>query len=416
MTTRRVVITGIGALTPIGHGADGLWAGVRSDRSAVRRVTRFDPAAFRSQNAAEIAEFDPAAYLEPRLVRRLDRFAQFGVVAARMAVHDADLDLARLESARVGVSVGSALGGLAHAEGEHGRFLEEGMRAVDSLLALAVYGGASGANIAIDLDARGPNLANANSCASGAMAVGDAFGLVARGEADVMLAGGVEAPLAPLTFGAFSVIKAMSRRNDDPCTAARPFDADRDGFVMGEGACLVLLEERDVALRRGARIYAELLGYGHSNDAFHMTAPRPGGVDAARAVTAALRQAGVPPCGIGYVNAHATGTPLGDAAEACALRRALGDAAETVPVSGTKGLYGHPLGASGAIELAIVALALYHGCLPGTANLRTPDLACRLNVLPPGGRSEHVSHALTTSFGFGGTNAALVLGAVNGMS
>jgi 3-oxoacyl-[acyl-carrier-protein] synthase II len=271
-----------------------------------------------------------------------------------------------------------------------------------------VYGGASSANIAIELDLRGPNLANANSCASGAMAIGEAARAIRTGDAEVMLAGGVETPLAPLTFGAFSIIRAMSSRNDAPDEACRPFDAERDGFVMAEGAAVLVLEEHEAALRRGARVYGELVGYGQSNDGYHMTAPRPDGSEAARAVCLAVRQAGISVRDVGYVNAHATGTVLGDAAEACALHRALGPRGESVPVSGTKGLHGHALGATGAIEAAITLLALYRGYLPGTANLARPDDGCRLSLMPPKGRAEEVEYALSTSFGFGGANAALL--------
>ncbi|HCF98997.1 MAG TPA: beta-ketoacyl-[acyl-carrier-protein] synthase II [Chloroflexi bacterium] len=405
---RRVVITGIGAITPIGHGAAGLWKGVSEGRSAVRRLTRFDPSEFRSQNAAQIEDFDPRDYMEQRTVRKLDRFAQLGVAASRQAMLDAGISLDRQDRSRVGVSMGSALGGLSYAEGQHVRYMNGGIRSVDTMLAVAVYGGASGANVAIDLDVRGPNLANANSCASGAMAIGEAFRIIRRGEADVMLAGGVEAPLAPLVFGSFSLIKAMSARNDHPTCASRPFDVARDGFVMGEGAAVLILEEGEAAEKRGAQVYAELVGYGQTNDAYHMTAPRPDGSEAARAVRLALDDAAVSVSDLGYVNAHATGTRLGDMAEARALRSALGENGARVPVSGTKGLYGHALGASGAIEAGITAMALRCGFLPGTANLSAVDDECRLNVLPPSGRREEIDFALSTSFGFGGSNAALL--------
>jgi 3-oxoacyl-[acyl-carrier-protein] synthase II len=331
------------------------------------------------------------------------------VVAALQAHDDAGLTGRHRDATRAGVSVGSALGGLAYGEDEHSTFLADGVRAIPPMLALAVYGGASAAHISMQLDLRGPNLANANSCASGAMAVGEAFHVIARDEADIMLAGGVEAPLSPLLYGAFCVIRAMSTRNDDPETASRPFDLDRDGFVMGEGSAILVLEELGHALRRNARIYAELLGYGQSNDAYHMTAPRPDGSESARAILLALQGASVDPCEVEYVNAHATGTPLGDRAESRAIRGALGPVAERVPVSGTKGLYGHALGASGAIEVAITALALSCGYLPGTQNLQHVDEGCPLAVLPPDGKSASVGCALTTSFGFGGANAALVL-------
>jgi 3-oxoacyl-[acyl-carrier-protein] synthase II len=407
---RRAVITGIGALTPIGTGREGLWRGVRAGRSAVRRIQRFDPAPFRSQLDAEIDDFDPLDYLEARSVRRTDRFAQLGLAAARQAVDDADLPLQRIDRARAGVSLGSALGGISYGEEQHTAFLAAGLSAVGPTLAIAVYGGASGAHIAIDLDLRGPNLANSSSCASGAMAVGEALWVIRRGDADLMLAGGVEAPLAPLTFGAFSLIKAMSTRNSDPSTASRPFDAARDGFVMAEGAAMLVVEERGHALDRGARIYAELLGYGQSNDAYHMTAPRPDGSEAARAIRLALADAGIGPPAIGYINAHATGTSLGDTAEARAIRHAFGAAADHLPVSGTKGLYGHALGASGAIEIAITALAIHCRFLPGTTNLQTPDACCCLNLIAPSGIEAEIDYALATSFGFGGANAALVLG------
>lgn len=409
MIPRRVVITGIGGVTPIGSGSEGLWSGVRLGESAVRRVTRFDATPFRSQTAAEVDDFDPLDFMEGRTARRLDRFAQFGVAAAIQAGEDAELGDDDRDPSRCGVSVGSALGGLAFGEDQHSVFLEDGIRAIPPMLALAVYGGASAAHISIELDLRGPNMANANSCASGAMAIGEALHAIARDEADIMFAGGVEAPLSPLLYGAFCVIRAMSIRNHDPETASRPFDADRDGFVMGEGSAILVLEERDHALRRDAPIYAELLGYGQSNDAYHMTAPRPDGSESARAIRMALESAAIDACDVEYVNAHATGTPLGDRAESRAIRCALGPGVARVPVSGTKGLYGHALGASGAIEVAITALALRCGFLPGTLNLRHIDEECGLAVLPPSGKSASVGCALTTSFGFGGANAALIL-------
>lgn len=406
---RRVVITGIGAVTPIGNDVRGLWQGVVAGKSAVSRITRFDPSQFRSQLAAEVPNFDPLNFMERRTARRLDRFAQLGIAAARQALDDAGLGITEVCHTRAGVSIGSALGGVPSAEEQHAAFLAQGVRAIPSNLAISVYGGASGANIAIDLDLRGPNVANASSCASGGIALGEALRLIRGGDADIMLAGGVEAPLAPLTFGAFSLIKAMSTRNDDPASASRPFDAWRDGFVMAEGSAVLVLEERSAAVRRGARVYAEIAGYGQSNDAYHMTAPRPDGSEAARAISIALRDADVMPGEIGYVNAHATGTPLGDAAEGRALHAALGPAVETARVSGTKGLYGHALGASGAIEAAITALALHHGFLPGTTNLTRQDALCPLNLVEPAGLRMIVSTALSTSFGFGGVNAALVL-------
>jgi 3-oxoacyl-[acyl-carrier-protein] synthase II len=378
---------------------------------ATRRITRFDPSALRSQVAAEVDDFDPTDFVDSRSVKRLDRFAQFGLAAASMAMRDSGLLRNRLDLTRCGVAIGSALGGLAYAEEQHSLYLDRGIGAIGPALAVAVYGGASGANIAIEQGFRGPHYANSSSCASGTIAIGDAFRTIQSGHADVMLAGGVEAPLAPLTFGAFSRIKAMSTRNDDPAHACRPFDSGRDGFVMGEGAAVLVLEDRAAARRRGARIYAELLGYGQSNDAYHMTAPRPDGADAARAIRQALADSAVGPDEIDYVNAHATGTPLGDEAESAAISLALGEHGSAVPVSATKALYGHPLGASGAIETAITASALHCSFVPGTANLTDPDPACSVNAVPLPGFATRIGRALTTSFGFGGINAALVLGA-----
>ena len=410
---RRVVITGIGAITPIGTTQDGLWSGLQRQRSAVRSLTRFDPSPFRSHNAAEINDFFPRDHLDQRKAKRLDRFAQFSVVGAQMALADADLDLAREDRERVGANMGTALGGIGYAEGQLGVFLERGLREVDATLALSVFGGASSCNIAIELGVMGPNSTNAMSCASGTIAIGDAFRQIRDGYADVMIAGGAEAPLAPLCFGAFALIRAMSTRNEEPEVASRPFDKDRDGFVMGEGAAVLILEEHDRAKARGARIYAEVAGYGTTNDAHHMTAPLPDGSQAARSMRLALADAKVSAGEIGYVNAHGSSTPLNDTTETMAIKSVMGERAYNVPVSGTKGYYGHALGASGAIETAICALALDREWLPPTINLQVADAACDLNFLPGTGRTERVEHILTNSFGFGGINAALVLRRVN---
>jgi 3-oxoacyl-[acyl-carrier-protein] synthase II len=409
MTARRVVITGIGAITPIGTGAEDLWSGVLANRSAVRAIDRFDASAFPSRIAAQIDGFDPAAHLDARRARRLDRFSALSVAAARMAVEDAALAIQDGVAARTGVWIGSALGGVAYGEEQHQRYVERGVHGVSPTLALAVFGGAGPSNVALDLGVTGPTVGNANSCASGATAIGQAFHAVRDGSVDVALAGGAEAPLAPLTFGAFALIRVLSSRNDDPETASRPFDRDRDGFVMGEAAAILVLEERDAAVARRARIVAEVLGFGASNDAYHMTAPRPDGRDAARAIRAALSDAGIGAERIGYVNAHGSSTPLNEPAEARAIRSALGPGSERVPVSGTKGLYGHALGASGAVEAAITALALERGVLPGTCNLVEPDPTIALELLREARRAT-VDAALTNSFGFGGMNAALVLG------
>ena len=409
MTRRRVVMTGIGAITPVGSGADGLWDGVMANRSAVRLIDRFDASAFPSRIAAQIDDFDPADHLDPRRARRLDRFSALSVAAARGAVEHAGLPIRNGEGPRTGVWIGSALGGVAYGEEQHAGYVARGVRGVSPTLALAVFGGAGASNVAIDLGLTGPAVGNANSCASGAMAIGQAFHAIRDSTVDIALAGGAEAPLAPLTFGAFALIRVLSIRNDDPARASRPFDRDRDGFVMGEAAAMCVLEEREAALRRGAPVVAEILGFGSSNDAYHMTAPRPDGRDAARAIEIALADARIGPERVGYLNAHGSSTPLNEPAEARAIRTAFGPHADALPVSGTKGLYGHALGASGALEAAITAMAIQRGTLPGTCNLEVLDPDVDLDVLATP-RAATIEAAVTTSFGFGGMNAVLVLG------
>ncbi len=405
---RRVAITGIGCVTPIGTGVDALWEGLRAERSAVTAITRFDASIFRSRCNASV-EFDATHYLDEKRVKRLDRFGAFSVVSAMLALKDAQLELDHVDRDRVGTMMGTALGGVGYAEEQAGRFMQGGLRAVDATLALAVFGGASSCNIAIEFGITGPNSTNAMSCASGTIAIGEAFRRVRDGEVDVMLAGGAEAPLATLCFGAFALIRAMSTRNDEPERASRPFDTDRDGFVMGEGASVLVLEEWDHAVARGAHIYAELAGYGTTNDAHHMTAPLPDGTQAARCITLALADADVSPNDVSYVNAHGSATPLNDPTETLAIKRALGAQAMRIPVSSTKGYYGHALGASGAIEAAISALALDRKWIPPTLNLETPDAACDLDYVPQRGRDATPDVVLSNSFGFGGINASLVL-------
>lgn len=406
---RRVVITGIGAITPIGTSAEGLWRGLRDQRSAVRLISRFDPEPFRSHIAAEVPDFRADDFLERKHARRLDRFGQFAVVAARFAMEDAEIDPARCDRERIGSTMGTALGGVGHAEEQCGIYMRDGVKGVDPALALTVFGGAASCNIAIEMGVQGPNSTNAMSCASGTIAIGEGFRQVRDGYADVMISGGAEAPLWPLCFGAFAIIRAMSTRNDDPASASRPFDRDRDGFVMGEGAAVLVLEERSRAVARGARIYGEILGFGTSNDAYHMTAPRPDGSQAARSIRDALRDAGVSPGEIGYVNAHGSSTPLNDSTETLALKSVFGEDAYRIPISGTKGYYGHALGASGAIEAAICALAMVNEWLPPTINLTTPDDGCDLDYIPHTGRTACPELILSNSFGFGGINASLVM-------
>ena len=406
----RVVVTGLGAVTPIGSGAAGLLDGVRAGLPGVRAITRFDSSQFASRVAAEVADFDPTRHLDGKQARRLDRFSQFAVVSARAAIADAALDLDQTDRERVGCFIGTALGGAAFAEEQHSVYITEGIRRVRPTLALSVFGGAAPCNIAIDLGINGPTSANTDSCASGTIALGEAFRLLRAGEADVILAGGVEAPLTPLIFGAFDIIKAMSTRNTNPQAACRPFDRGRDGFVMGEGAAVLVLEALDHALTRGAAIYGEMLGYGSTNDAYHMTAPLPSGRQAARAMQLALADAGIRPEQIDYINAHGSSTPLNDSTETRAMKTVFGDYARRIPISGTKSMHGHALGASGAIETAICMLALRHLYLAPTINLDDPDPECDLDYIPHRGRSQRVNYVLTNSFGFGGINASLALG------
>ena len=344
--------------------------------------------------AAEIPDFRPQDHLDAKRARRLDRFSQLAVTSAGLALADAEIAPRKEDPDRVGAMMGSALGGVSFAESQVPRYLAEGPRGLDPSLALAVFCGAASCNIAIEFGFTGPNATNAMSCASGTIAVGEAFHAVRDGRADIMLAGGAEAPLAPLTFAAFSIIRAMSRRNDDPAHASRPFDAARDGFVMGEGAAVLVLEERNRALARGAKIYAE---------------PRPDGRQAARAMQLALADGGVEPTEVGYINAHGSSTPLNDPTETSAIKQVFGDHAYRLTVSGTKGYYGHALGASGAIEAAICALALSRRWLPPTINLERPDPSCDLDCLPGSGRTAAPAAVVSNSFGFGGINAALVL-------
>ncbi|MSR22823.1 MAG: beta-ketoacyl-[acyl-carrier-protein] synthase family protein [Gemmatimonadetes bacterium] len=406
---RSVAVTGIGIITAGGVGIGEFWRNLRGYRSPVSEVTRFDASPFRTRIAAEATAFDPESFMERTEARHLDRFGQLSLAAARQAIEDAKLDPSSVPGERVAVQMGSALGGIAHAEGEFMSFLTRGIRGVDPRLALTVFCGASSCNIAIAFGFQGPNSTNAMSCASGTIAVGDAFRLVRDGVVDVAIAGGVEAPLSPLTFGAFALIRAMSARNHDPAGACRPFDRERDGFVMGEGAAILVLEEEGHARARGARIYARVSGYGTTSDAHHMTAPRPDGSQAARAMSEALRSAGIAPTEVDYVNAHGSSTPLNDSTESMAIRAVFGEHTDRLLVSATKPYYGHALGASGAIEAAICAMTLSEGWIPPTLNLSEPGDGCDLPHVSGEGRAVRVRHALSNSFGFGGINACLLL-------
>ncbi len=415
---RRVVVTGIGAITPIGNGRQGLWEGVRRGKSAVQRISRFDPSPFKSQIAAQVNDFDGQDWIpDSKKVRRMDRFSLFALASAIMAMQDAKLDLkdsrSPYESEDVGIYIGTALGGVSYAEEQHTVYLTEGLRNVSPTLALSVFGGAASCNIAIEMGINGPNIANSNSCASGAIAIGEAFRVIKAGGAKAMLAGGVEAPLAPLAYGAFSIIKAMSTNNESPETACRPFDRQRDGFVMAEGASVLVLEEYETAVNRGAHIYGEIKGYGTSNDGYHMTAPRPDGKQAIRSMCMALGEARLEPAQIGYINAHASSTPLNDKTETVAIKSVFGEGAYQVPISGTKGMHAHSLGATGAIEAAICNIIFEENYLPPTVNLQERDPECDLNYIVGEGRHQKVDYILSNSFGFGGINAALVFGRVD---
>ncbi|HEX2949039.1 MAG TPA: beta-ketoacyl-ACP synthase II [Armatimonadota bacterium] len=406
---RRAVITGIGPLTPTGIGNNAFWQGLQAGRSAVGRITQFDPSSFRSQMAAEVQNFAPTDFITAKRLKRMDRYSQFAVTASHLAIDDAGLVPEKEDSERVGVSIGTALGGVGYAETQVGVFNARGLRAVDPMLALSVFGGAGSCNIAIEFGFSGPNSANANSCASGTMALGQAMEWIRHDHADVVLAGGAEAPLVPLCYSAFTLLRAMSSRNDDPGHASRPFDASRDGFVMGEGAAVMVVEELHHALARNARIYGEIVGFGLTNDANHMTAPLPTGAQAARAMKLALQGARISPAEIDYINAHGSSTQLNDKTETLAIKHLFNSHAHSIPISSIKGHHGHALGASGAIEAAACLLMLEQQYLIPTVNLEAPDPECDLDYIPRVGRQHPLRTILSNSFGFGGINASIVL-------
>ncbi|HTE16896.1 MAG TPA: beta-ketoacyl-[acyl-carrier-protein] synthase family protein, partial [Armatimonadota bacterium] len=405
---RRVVVTGLGLITSIGTGVEAVWSALQERKPGIRPISRFDASGFRCRVAGEVTDFEPEAYLERKQVRRLDRYSQLAVSASKLALADAALDPGVVDPERSGVCVGSALGGVGFGEENHTAYLRDGWKAVHPMLALSIFIGAGSCNIAIECGFTGPATANGDSCSAGAIALSNALRYIQLGQADRMLAGGVEAPLYPVVFGAFDLIQAMSKQLDPPERACRPFDRTRDGFVMGEGAAMLLLEAEEVALARGARIYGELAGAALTNDAHHMTAPRPDGKSALRCMERALEDAGMTADEVDTVNAHASGTPLNDKTETLALKQLLGERAYSVPVSGVKSLFGHPLGASGAIEAAVSCLSLHHGFIPATANLQEPDPDCDLDYVLDGPRRRPVGSVLSNSFGFGGINAALV--------
>lgn len=410
---RRAVITGIGPITCIGTGREEFWRGIRAEKSGIQRIASFDTTAFHAHCGGEIRDWVPENHFPPHRLKRLDRYAQFSVASAQMALEDAGLAYSREQPQhRVGVSFGTALGGIANAEDQHAHFLKKGTRGVNQTLALQVFGGSAHSNIAIEFGFRGVGTTNSNSCASGTVAVGEALRYIRDDFADVVIAGGAEAPLSPLTYGAFAIIRTMSQSTGDPAEACRPFDLARDGFVMAEGGASLVIEELEHARKRGAHIYAEVLGYSLNNDAFHMTSPLPGGESSIRAMRDALADANTAPEQIDYINAHASSTQLNDSTETVALKQVFGSHAARVPVSGTKAFTGHPLGATGAIEAAICALAIDQGWIPPTLNRTTPDPACDLDVVPNHGRSAELNYVLSNSFGFGGINSCVIFGRV----
>lgn len=412
---RRVVVTGLGPITAVGAGVTALTEGLRAARSPIRTASTFDVTAFRSRMAAEIPSFDATAYLDPKQVRRLDRFVALTLASARLAMDDAQVTRAELAGERTAVLMGSAMGGIAHAETQLRAFISDGARAIDPRIATTTFAGAASCHIAIEYGVTGPNATNAMSCAAGTMAIGEAARLIRTGEADVAFAGGADAPLAPVCYGAFASMRAMSKRNDDPERACRPFDQDRDGFVMGEGACVLVLEEAERARARGAPVYAEISGYASNNDAYHMAAPLPDGSRAAACMSAAIEAGGLAPDDVDHVNAHGSSTPLNDSTESSAVRQALGDHADHVSVTATKPYHGHALGASGAIEAGITCLSIRDGWVPPVLNLERPGEGCDLDyVTDPAGRDQSVQAALSNSFGFGGINAVLLFVAPSG--
>jgi 3-oxoacyl-[acyl-carrier-protein] synthase II len=407
MRNFRVVITGLGLVTPLGVGVDAFWKALCAGEVATAPLTRFDASGYGSRVAAQIDDFDASAFLSRRRIQWTDRYSQFAIAASRLALEDAHYP-GSFDGSQCGIFTGSALGGVAYAEEQTRAFARDGIRAIRPLLTLSVFGAAATSNIAIEVGATGPACANANSCASGAMAIGQAFRAIADGDIRFALAGGVEAPLAPISFGAFVVARAMSTRNDDPKTASRPFDRDRDGFVMAEGAGMVLLERYEDAVARNADVYAEIVGYGICNDAHHMSAPLPGGEQTARSLQLALQEAGAAADDVDAISAHGSSTRLGDSAETAAYRRVFGERIATVPVCATKGQHGHALGATGAWEVAVCALVMRDGILPGAVNSHELDADCAL-ACSDSALQLRPKIMLSNSSGFGGLNAALVL-------
>lgn len=409
MDTRRVVITGVGAVTPVGNTAEEFWAALIQGKSGIGPITRFDASPLPTKIAGELKGFDPLRYIDKKDDRKLDPFLKYAIACAVMAVEDAGLNVERVDRTRFGVLVGSGIGGITTLLETHKTLLEKGPDRVSPFfIPMLIVNMASGL-ISMRFGAKGPNSSIVTACATGNHAIGDAMKIIQRNDADVMIAGGAEAIILPLTFAGFCQMKAMSTRNDDPGRASRPFDATRDGFVCGEGGGLLVLESLEHALGRDARIYAEVVGYGMTGDAYHMTAPDPEADGAARAMTLAMRDAGIEPSTVGYINAHGTSTPYNDKSETMAIKRVFGEHARKLAVSSTKSMTGHLLGAAGGIEAIATAFAIHHGILPPTINYETPDPECDLDYVPNQARKQDVEIALSNAFGFGGTNATIAL-------
>lgn len=408
MGKRRVVVTGMGMISPLGLNLRSSWQAAVEGKSGVGYITHFDAKDYPVRIAAEVKGFDPTQYIEPKEVRKMDRFIQFAMAAAEMALQDAELKITPEIGERTGIVIGSGLGGLPVIEAYHKILLERGWRKITPFFIPMVIANLAGGQIAIKYRIKGPNLAVSTACASGNHAIGDAYRIIQYGDADIMIAGGTEAVITPLAVSAFAAMRALSTRNEEPEKASRPFDVDRDGFVMGEGCGLVILESLEHALKRGARIYAEMVGYGMSCDAYHITAPSPDGEGGAICMKLALKDAGVSPEEIDYINAHGTSTKQGDELETQAIKTVFGEHAYKLSVSSTKSMTGHLLGAAGGVEAIFTILSIYEDIVPPTINLDNPDPLCDLDYVPYKARKKEVRYALTNSFGFGGTNASIL--------
>jgi 3-oxoacyl-[acyl-carrier-protein] synthase II len=405
---RRVVVTGIGLVSSLGIGTVPNWQALTAGRSGIDTITKFDATAFSTQIAGEVRGFDPLQFVEKRDVKKMDVFIQYAIAASQFAVDDAALKVTPDMSARVGVFIASGIGGFTTIEREHKALLDGGPRKISPFFIPSAIINLAAGQVSIRFGARGPNSATCTACSASAHAIGDAYEIILRDDADVMIAGGSEAAITPMGVGGFGALRALSTRNDEPQRASRPFDQDRDGFVIGEGAGVLILEELEAARRRGARIYAELVGYGMSADAYHITAPSEDGDGPFRVMNAAMKSARIGPEQINYINAHGTSTPHGDKVETIAIRRCFGEHANSVAVSSTKSMTGHLLGAAGGLEAGITALSVHHQLVPPTINLDVPDPDCDLDYVPNKSRPIAVEYALSNSFGFGGTNGALL--------